>query len=285
MDTVDAALLDAVGALFFTEAGAVAGQGQGPLLAINGLVDETADHGMLRGTDQVQILALDLVHHGIHLGEGHNALDHIAVHHERGDDVGEALVDHEVAGVGQHSFVQAGDVAQQVVEAVAGNTAGGIQIDTFKALHDVHMVRDGVIGHNRLAEALDLDVAAVIGTDGHAGVYHLGDRVHDLLDLSLQLGLFGLQLFQAVSLSGDLLLDFLGLGCLAGVLLGLAHQSTDLLGQLVAVGAQVAGLADGSAVLGIQLDDLVDQGQLGILELFADVFLDCLRIFTDKTNV
>ena len=46
-----------------------------------------------------------------------------------------------------------------------------------------------------------------------------------------------------------------------------------------------ATIADGSAVLGIQLDDLVDQGQLGILELFADVFLDCLRIFTDKTNV
>ena len=181
--------------------------------------------------------------------------------------------------------MQAGDVAQQVVEAVAGNAAGGIQIDTFKTLHDVHMVGNGVIGHNRLAEALDLDVAAVIGADRHAGVDHLGDRVHDLLDLGLQLGLFGLQLFQAVSLSGDLLLDFLGLGCLAGVLLGLAHQSTDLLGQLVAVGAQVAGLADGSAVLGIQLDDLVDQGQLGILELFADVFLDCLRIFTDKTNV
>ena len=51
--------------------------------------------------DRVQVLALDLVHHGIHFGEGHNALHHIAVHHERGDDIGEALVDHKIAGVSQ----------------------------------------------------------------------------------------------------------------------------------------------------------------------------------------
>ena len=101
----------------------------------------------------------------------------------------------------------------------------------------------------------------------------------------MQLGLLDFQLFQAVSLGSDLLFDFLGLSCLAGVLFSLAHQGADLLGQFVAVGAQVAGLADGGAILGIQLDDLVDQGQLGILELFADVFFDCLRVFTDKTNV
>lgn len=126
---------------------------------------------------------------------------------------------------------------------------------------------------------------AVVGADGHAGVDHLGDRVHDLLNLGLQLSLLGFQLLQAVSLGGDLLLDFLGLGGLAGVLLGLAHQCADLLGQLVAVCAQVAGLADGGAVLGVELDDLIDEGQLGVLELFLDVFLDSVRVFTDKTNV
>ena len=126
---------------------------------------------------------------------------------------------------------------------------------------------------------------AVVGADGHAGVDHLGDRVHDLLNLGLQLGLLGFQLLQAVSLGGDLLLDFLGLGGLAGVLLGLAHQCADLLGQLVAVCAQVAGLADGGAVLGVEPDDLIDKGQLGVLELFLDVFLDSVRVFTDKTNV
>lgn len=123
---------------------------------------------------------------------------------------------------------------------------------------------------------------AVVRTDGHAGVDHLGDRVHDLLDLGLQLGLLGLQLLQAVSLGRDLLLDFLGLGSLGGVFLGLAHQRADLLGQLVAVCAQVAGLTDGGAVLGVKRDDLIDEGQLGVLELFPDVFLDGVRVFTDK---
>ena len=285
MDAVDAALLDAVGALLLAEAGAVAGQGQGQLGAVQRLVDEAADHRVLGRANQVQILSLDFVHHSVHFREGHNTLDHIAVHHERRDDIGKALVDHEIAGVGQHSLMQAGNVAQQVIEAVAGDAAGGVEVDAVEALHNVNMVRDGIVRHDRLAEALDLDVMAVVGADGHAGVDHLGDRVHDLLNLGLQFGLLGFQLLQAVSLGGDLLLDFLGLGGLAGVLLSLAHQCADLLGQLVAVCAQVAGLADGGAVLGVKLDDLIDEGQLGVLELFLDVFLDSVRVFTDKANV
>ena len=31
--------------------------------------------------------------------------------------------------------------------------------------------------------------------------------------------------------------------------------------------------------------NLIDEGQLGVLELFPDVFLDGVRVFTDKTNV
>ncbi len=31
------------------------------------LVDESAHHGVLTGADQVQVLALDLVHHGVHV--------------------------------------------------------------------------------------------------------------------------------------------------------------------------------------------------------------------------
>ena len=65
--------------------------------------------------------------------------------------------------------MQAGNVAQQVVEAVAGDAACGVKVDAVEALHDVHVVRDRVVGHNGLAEALDLDVMAVVGADGHAG--------------------------------------------------------------------------------------------------------------------
>ena len=109
---------------------------------------------------------------------------------------------------------------------------------------------------------------AVVGADGHAGVDHLGIVYMISLILACSSVSFGLQLLQAVSLGRDLLLDFLGLGSLVGSFLGLAHQRADLLGQLVAVCAQVAGLTDGGAVLGVKRDDLIDEGQLGVLNFF-----------------
>lgn len=83
----------------------------------------------------------------------------------------------------------------------------------------------------------------------------------------------------------DLLLHSLGLCQLGGVLLGLAHQHADLLGKGVAVGTELVGFGDGGATLGVQVNDLIYQGQLGVLKLFLDVFLDSVGIFPDETNV
>ena len=130
--------------------------------------------GMLAGADQVQVLALDLVHHGIHLREGHNALHHVAVHHEGREYIGKALADHKVTGVSQHCLVQAGNVAQQVVEALASHAACGIHINAVKALHDLGVVRDLKIRHHRLAKALCFHIAAVVRANGHAEVDHRG---------------------------------------------------------------------------------------------------------------
>ncbi len=64
------------------------------------MILEAADHAVLAGADEVEVFALYLVHHRVHLGEAHDALDDSAVYHERGDHIGEALVDHEVARAG-----------------------------------------------------------------------------------------------------------------------------------------------------------------------------------------
>ena len=291
VDAVDAALLDAVGTLLLPEAGAIGGQGQGHLALVDGLVDEAADHGVLAGADQVQVLTLDLVHHGVHLGEGHDALHHVAVHHEGRDDVGEALVDHKVAGIGQHSLVQACDVAQQVVEAVTGHAACGVHIDAVKALHDLGVVRDGEIRHHRLAEALGFHVIGIVRADGHAGVDHLGNGVHDLLNAGGQCLLFLLQLCHLVGvrLDGgvvgvDLCLQ-LSLLCLVGALLQLTEQRAIGLAQLVAGGLQGLHFLQGCAVLGILFDDLVHQRQLCILKLLFDVFLNGVRVLADKFDI
>jgi len=57
------------------------------------------------------------------------------------------------------------------------------------------------------------------------------------------------------------------------------------LGDAAAVGAQGVTLANGGAVLGIQIDDLVYQRQLGILKLLFNVLLDLIGVLTHKTNI
>ena len=219
------------------------------------------------------------------------ALHHVAVHHEGRDDVGKALVDHKVAGVGQHSLVQACNVAQQVVEAVTGHAACGVHIDAVKALHDLGVVRDGEIRHDRLAEALCFHVVGIVRADGHAGVDHLGNGVHDLLNAGRQCLLFLLQLCHLVGvrLDGgvvgvDLCLQ-LSLLCLISALLQLTEQRAVGLAQLVAGGLQGLHFLQGCAVLGILFDDLVHQRQLCILKLLFDVFLNGVRVLADKFDI
>ena len=240
---------------------------------------------MLGGANEVEILSLDLIHHGVHLGLAHDALHHVAVDHEGGDAEGEALVDHEVAGVGQNRLVEAGDVAHQVVEAGAGYPAGGVHVDAVKGLHNLGVVGDLIRGHHGLAEALHLHVGAVVGAQGHGGVDDLGDHQHDLADLLGQLVLQLFQLGQALGLGHHLGLGGLGLLQLGGVLFGLAHQHAHLLGQGVALGAQGLGLVDGLAVAGVQLQHLVHQGQLGLLELLFDVLAHGVGVLTQESNV
>ena len=119
MDTVYAALLDTMSAFLLTEARRIAGQSLRKFVLRSDGVDEFSDHRVLTGTDQVQVLTLDLVHHGVHLCEGHNAGYDVTADHERRDAVGEAAVDHEITRVGNHCGMQSCDIAHQVVEAIS----------------------------------------------------------------------------------------------------------------------------------------------------------------------
>ena len=108
VDAVHAALLQTVAADLLAEAGGIAREGQGEFCLRDDLVDKAANHGVLARADEIEVLALDFVHHRFHLREGHDALDDVAVHHERRDDIRKALlVDHEVARVGQNRLMHA----------------------------------------------------------------------------------------------------------------------------------------------------------------------------------
>ena len=172
--------------------------------------------------------------------------------HERRDAVGEALSYHEIPCIGQHRRVQAGDVSHEVVKAVAGDTAGGIHVNAVEALHNFGVVGDGEVGNDRLAEALDLDIAAVVRTDGNGVVDDVRDGEHDGADALAHLGGSLLKLGQTVGIGLDLSLDLFRLFQLRGVLLRLTHENAHLLGLGVAGGAQVLGGLNGVPVLPVQ---------------------------------
>ena len=108
----------------------------------------------------------------------------------------------------------------------------------------------------------------------------LRDDLHALLDLS---GVFFLQLLQTRQLLGHLV--DLRLGRLGFVLLALLHQAADLLGEHLALIAQAVGLLHGLAVLAIQLDHLVHEGELAVLKLFPDVFAHDVRRLADQIDI
>ena len=86
-----------------------------------------------------------------------------------------------------------------------------------------------------------------------------------------------------LQLAGDglhLLFHLLGL-----VLLALAHQLANLLADGVALLAQLVATALRGAELGVQLQNLVHQGQLLVLEFLLDVLLYQLRVGADKLDV
>ena len=228
VNTVYASLLQAVGTLLLTEARRIAGQSLWQLILLQDAVDEFSDHRMLAGTDQIQILALDLVHHSVHLRKAHNAGNHVAADHERRYAIGKASVNHEITGIGQHCGMQSRNIAHQVIESVSGYLSCAVQIDAVETLHNLGVVRNLEIRNYRLAVTLNLYVLAVVFPDRYTRVNDVRDSHHILQDLLIQLFFLLGKLCQTVCLCSYLLLNFL---CL--FLLALAHQRADLLGQLV----------------------------------------------------
>ena len=181
--------------------------------------------------------------------------------------------------------MQTCDVAHEVVEAVAGYPAGGVHVNAVKALHDGGVVRDVELRYLRLAEALHLDIVAVVGSDGDGGVDDVRDEQHYLTDALCALVLDDLKLCEPVRLRLDLCLDLLRLVELTRILLCHAHELSDLLGQCVAGGTKLARLGYRSPVLAVKLQNLVDEGELCVLKLLADVLLDGIRVLSYKLYV
>ena len=142
------------------------------------------------------------------------------------------------------------------------------------------MVRDLKIRDHRLSVFLDLHVLGIVFSDGNTGIDDIGNGHHDLFDPGVQILFLLLQLCQMIRGFCHLLLYFLSL-----FLLSLAHQSSDLLGDLVSAGSQVIGLFLYFSVFFVQGDHFVHQWQLGILEFIPDILFNDLRVFSDESQI
>ena len=207
---------------------------------------------MLGCTDQIQVFALDLIHHGIHLFETHYTGHNIAADHKRRYTIGKSTVDHEIARIRDHCGMKSRDIAHQIIETITGYLSCRIEINTVKTVHNVCMVRDLKIRNHRLTEFLNLHIAGIIRSDRYRRINDIRDHHHILCDL-LCIGLFLLlELGQTLCE-----LSYLCLYSFCFLLLSFLHQSTNLLGQLVSLGTQVICFLLCRTGFGIQLDNFI----------------------------
>ena len=238
-------------------------------------IDKFTDHRVLGCTDQIQVLALNLVHHRIHLFKTHNACHDIATDHKRRYAVSKSTVDHKISRIRDHCGMQSRDVAHQIIETVTRYLSGSVKINTVKTAHNVCMIRNLKIGNHRLTKLLDLHIAGIIRTDRNRRVNDIRDHHHILCHLLGILLLLLLKLCQTLCEFGYLCLD-----CFCLLLFALLHQSANLLGQLISLGTQVIRLLLCCTGFCIQLDHFIDERQLFILKFLFDIFFYHIGVFT-----
>ena len=120
--------------------------------------------------------------------------------------------------------MQAGDIAHEIVKAVARDFSCGVEVYAVHSLHYVRVIWNLKIGNCGLAEALYLDILAVVAAYRYALVDDIRNDHHYLLYLFAQLLLELLKLGKPCGVRADLSLHFLGL-----VALALRHERAYLL--------------------------------------------------------
>ena len=280
MYSVNPALLYAVRALLLSEAGRKACEGVRKALLIVYCVYEFSDHRVLAGSDEVEILSLYLVHHGVHLLEAHDAGDDIAPYHVRRYAVCKAPVYHEISGICRDSRVKSGDISHKIVETVPRHLSGSVHIHPVESLHDLRVIRYIKVRHHRLPESLDLHILGIVLSDGHGRIDDIRNGHHLFCHLGGELALPLLKLGESRGILGNLSLNLLDL-----LLLPLCHERSNLFGNLVLVCAELIALLLYGANLLVKLNDLIHKTKLMLLEFVFDIFLYNLRIFTYKFDV
>ena len=164
---------------FFTETWRVAGQGIWKFFFIIDGINEFTNHGMLRSTNQIQILTFDFIHHGIHFIKTHNTGYNIAPNHKWWYTVCESTVNHEISCIRNNCRMYSCNVSHQIVEAISRNFSCCVQINTMETIHDIGMIWDFKIRNNRLTKFFNFYVTGIIFSNRNGWVYDVWNCHHN----------------------------------------------------------------------------------------------------------
>ena len=159
---------------------------------------------MFACADKIEILALNFIHHRVHLGKAHDSCDHFAANHERRHTVGEAPVNHKVAGIGNNRRVKSGDIAHEIIETVARNLASRVEVNAVEFFHYLGVIRNLKIRNLGFTVALDFNIFTVVFAYRHARINDIRNDHHYFLDFFAEFRLKLLKLSKALGVGGDL---------------------------------------------------------------------------------
>ena len=165
-------------------------------------------------------------------------------------------------------------ISHQIIKPVARNFTRSVQINPLKFLHDLRMVRDFKIGHDRLPVFFDFHVAAVVFADRNGRIDDIGDRHHDLIYFFLQLTLLCFQFCQMLRI-----FLYLRFQCHGFVFFALTHQCADLFGNHIPAGTKRVCFLFCFSGLRVQSNHFIHQRQFVILKFVFNVLLYDFRIF------
>ena len=262
---------------FLAEARRITGHCIRKLLLRKDCVNKFTNHGMFAGTDQIQVLSLDFIHHGIHLGKPHNTGYHIAADHKRRHTISEAAADHKISCIRNNCRMKPCNISHKIIESIAGYFAGTVQINAIKALHNLCMIRNLKIRNHRIPIFLNLHILTVIFSNGNTRINDIRNRHHNLCYFFIQLFFLCGQLLQAGSICSHFLFYFF---CF--IFLALPHQCTNLLGKLIPLRPKLICLLLCCSSVRIQSDHLIHQRKLFFLKFILYILLYNISIFSDK---
>ena len=183
---------------------------------------------MFAGSNQIQILSFNFVHHRIHLSKAHYAGNHIAADHERRHAIGKPSVNHKISGIGNNCRMDTGNIAHQIIETIASYFSCTVQIKSIKAFHDLCVIRNFKIRHYRFSIALYFHIFAVIFSNRNGCIDNIGNYHHILFDFLFYFFFSCRKFFDSCTGCSYLFFNFL---CF--ISFSLCHQSTNLFGNFI----------------------------------------------------